>query len=166
MPIILQAYDDKEFKVDKQTAERSLVLKSMIERAGDSIAPIPLPKLSSLVLEKVIMFCKHHKADQVDKSKDYEDILGPRKMRNGLIRDMDEWDKEFIKVDKDLLMDIVMAANFLDIKNLLDIGCLAIAYMLTGKTPEEIRATFGIPKDFAPGEEERIEQEHAWALRP
>ncbi|KAF9181088.1 hypothetical protein BGZ51_007312 [Haplosporangium sp. Z 767] len=166
MSIILQACDGREFKVDKQTAERSLVLKNMIEMAGDSATPIPLPKLSSLVLEKVLIFCKHHRNDPVDKSKDDVDDIDPREMRNDLIRNMDEWDKEFIKVDKDLLMDIVMAANFLDIKTLFDIGCLAVANTFIGKTPEEIRAMFGISKDFAPGEEERIEQEHAWTLRP
>lgn len=38
-----------------------------------------------------------------------------------------------------------MAANYLDIKALLDIGCKTIANLIKGKTPEEIRKIFHLP---------------------
>jgi hypothetical protein len=40
----------------------------------------------------------------------------------------------------------------LDIKGLLDVTCKAVANMIKGKTPEEIRRTFNIKNDFSPQE--------------
>ena len=38
----------------------------------------------------------------------------------------------------------LQAANYLDIKHLLDVLCAAIAEMIKGKDPEEIRRTFNV----------------------
>ena len=40
------------------------------------------------------------------------------------------------------------AANYLNIKTLLDLTCKTVADMIKGKTPEEIRAHFNIQNDF------------------
>jgi S-phase kinase-associated protein 1 len=48
----------------------------------------------------------------------------------------------------------VQTANYLNINNLLDLACQAVADMITGKTPEEIRKIFNIKNDFTPEEEE------------
>lgn len=55
------------------------------------------------------------------------------------------------------------AANYLDIKALLDVGCKTVANMIKGKSPEEIRKTFNITNDFTPEEEEQIRRENEWA---
>lgn len=47
-----------------------------------------------------------------------------------------------IKVDQSTLFDIILAANYLDIKLLLDIGCKTIADLIKGKTPQEIRELY------------------------
>ena len=54
------------------------------------------------------------------------------------------------------------AANYLDIKPLLDLTCKTVANMIKGKTPEEIRKTFNIKNDFTPEEEEQVRKENAW----
>ncbi|KAN0072876.1 Skp1 family, dimerization domain containing protein [Elaphomyces granulatus] len=80
---------------------------------------------------------------------------------------MSEWDETFITaLDQETLLGVVLAANFLDIKGLLDIGCIAIGNMIKGKTVEELRDQFDIVNDFTPEEEERIRRENEWADQP
>lgn len=40
--------------------------------------------------------------------------------------DISEWDAKFIQVDQEMLFEIILAANYLDIKSLLDIGCKTV----------------------------------------
>merc|ERR1712178_193565 len=72
------------------------------------------------------------------------------------------WDKEFVKVDDETLFNLIPAANYLDIKSLLDLTCKTVADEIKGKTPEEIRIRFNIKNDFTPEEEEEVKRENAW----
>ena len=70
-----------------------------------------------------------------------------------------------------------MAANYLDIKGLLDVCSQTVANMimviekerayrnplLQGKTPEEIRHTFNIADDFSAEEREQIRTSYQWS---
>lgn len=58
------------------------------------------------------------------------------------------------------------AANFLNIKPLLDLTCLTVANMIKGKTPEEIRKTFNIENDFTPEEVRRLGDSHINVFGP
>jgi len=57
------------------------------------------------------------------------------------------------------------AANYLNIKDLLDVTCQAAADMIKGKTPDEIRKIFNIKNDFTPEEEEEIRRDNQWAFK-
>lgn len=59
---------------------------------------------------------------------------------------------------------LVQAANYLNIKGLLDLTCQTVADMIKGKTPEQIREKFNIKNDFTPEEEEEIKRENQWAF--
>uniref|UniRef100_A0A7S1V748 SKP1-like protein n=1 Tax=Sexangularia sp. CB-2014 TaxID=1486929 RepID=A0A7S1V748_9EUKA len=149
--VILTSMDDQEFEVEKSVAEMSVTIKNALEDIGDVGAPIPLPNVSSKILAKVIEFCTHHAAkDGADKkdSKNSDEI--------------DEWDAEFCNVDQSTLFELILAANYLDIKPLLDLTCKTVANMIKGKSTEEIRKTFKITNDFTPEEEEAVKRENAW----
>lgn len=53
--------------------------------------------------------------------------------------DIKAWDVEFVKVDQSTLFELILAANYMNIKSLLDLACLSVANMIKGKSPDEIR---------------------------
>jgi S-phase kinase-associated protein 1 len=74
------------------------------------------------------------------------------------------WDTEFTNVEQGVLFELILAANYLNIKSLLDLTCLTVANMIKGKTPDEIRKKFNIENDFTPEEEEEVRRENQWAF--
>lgn len=115
---------------------------------------IPLPNVNSAILRKVIQWANHHKDDPPLP----EDDENKEKRTD----DISSWDTEFLKVDQGTLFELILAANYLDIKGLLDVTCKTVANMIKGKTPEEIRKTFNIKNDFNPAEEEQVRKENEW----
>ena len=67
-----------------------------------------------------------------------------------------------VQVDQGTLFELILAANYLDIKGLLDVTCKTVANMIKGKSAEEIRKTFNIKNDFTPEEEEQVRKENEW----
>merc|ERR1711907_591414 len=132
--IKLLAKDGKEFEVEKDVACLSETVKNMVEDCSPDEA-VPLPNVESSILARVIEYCEyHHKST-----------------------------KESIPEDDQILFNVILAANFLDIKSLLDLTCKKVAeYIKECKTPEEIRKRFNIKNDFTPEEEEEVRRENAW----
>jgi len=156
-PIKLLSSDNVELEVEQEVAERSILIKNMLEDVGEiSDQAIPIPNVNEAVLRKVIDWCIHHKGDPTPVADDDNDS---RKKST----DIDEWDQKFMQVDQEMLFEIILAANYLDIKPLLDVGCKTVANMIKGKSPEEIRKTFNIQNDFTPEEEDQIRRENEWA---
>ncbi|CAN0900496.1 SKP1-like protein 11 [Linum grandiflorum] len=144
--ITLISSDGQTFEVEESVAIESQTIKHMIEddcASGD----IPLPNVESNILAKVIEYCKKHiKTEDSDAA------------------ELKQWDVNFAKVDQATLYDLILAANYLDIKGLLDLTCQTVADMIKGKSPEEIRKTFNIKNDFTPEEEEQVRRENQWAF--
>ncbi|KAK8049963.1 E3 ubiquitin ligase complex SCF subunit scon-3 [Apiospora phragmitis] len=156
--IRLQSNDNHVIDVDKAVAERSLLIKNMLEDLGDAAVSetIPIPNVTEPVLRKVIEWCEHHRGDPPATNEEESDT---RKRTT----EIEEWDQKFMQVDQEMLFEIILASNYLDIKPLLDVGCKTVANMIKGKSPEEIRKTFNITNDFTPEEEEQIRRENEWA---
>ena len=163
--ITLKSSDGEEFEVEEAVAMESQTIRHMIE---DDCADngIPLPNVNSKILSKVIEYCnKHVHAAAAAASKAADDAASAAAAvppPSG--EDLKNWDADFVKVDQATLFDLILAANYLDIKGLLDLTCQTVADMIKGKTPEEIRKTFNIKNDFTPEEEEEIRRENQWAF--
>ncbi|KAK8693315.1 hypothetical protein V6N13_070904 [Hibiscus sabdariffa] len=145
--IVLKSCDGKIFEVEEAVAVQSQMIKNMIE---DDCAneEIPLPDITGEILSKIIEYCKMH----VDGNNNSNDELKAR-------------DADFItRVDLNTLYYLIVAANFLNVKSLLDLTCQRVADIIKGKSPEEIRLTFNIKNDFTPEEEEEIRKKNAWAF--
>eukprot|EP00842_Homolaphlyctis_polyrhiza_P002449 jgi/Hompol1/3204/HPOL_006402-RA len=165
--ITLSSQENQLFTVEKEIAERSMLLKNILEDLGElPETAIPLPNVPGRILDKVIEYCRHHKDDPLPPPSDDKDEFDSSRRRAD---DIEEWDAEFIRVDGDDLFEIILAANYMDIKvqqsslPLLDLGCKTVANMIKGKSAEDIRAMFNIENDFTPEEEEQIRRENEWA---
>jgi S-phase kinase-associated protein 1 len=155
--ISLVSNDGASIAVDRQVAEKSMLIKNMAEDLPEEeFTSVPIPNVNEAVLRKVIEWCEHHKNDPATSPDDDSDS---RKKTT----DIEEWDQKFMQVDQEMLFEIILASNYLDIKPLLDVGCKTVANMIKGKSPEEIRKTFNITNDFTPEEEEQIRRENEWA---
>nr|XP_043068394.1 S-phase kinase-associated protein 1-like [Drosophila bipectinata] len=142
MPIIkLQSSDGEIFDTDIEIVKCSGTITNMLEDCGmgdDENDIVPLLKVNSTTLRKVLEWARYHKNDP----KPREDDESKAKR----IDDIKSRDAEFLKVDREALFELIMAANYLDIKDLLELTCKAVADMIKGKTPEEIRMIFNIRK--------------------
>ena len=58
------------------------------------------------------------------------------------------FDEKFIKLDAKKLCELTSAADSLQLRPLVDLTSRALARMIEGKTPEEIRETFNLPDDL------------------
>lgn len=156
--VTLKSCDNEEFTVEQDVAFQSITVKNMIEDTGGEDT-VPLPNVNSRVLSKILEFCTHH-VKEGKKVEDASDEATKRKVE----QEIDDWDKDFMKVDQAVLYDLILAANYLNIKTLLDLCCKTVADIIRGKTPEEIRQHFHIKNDFTPEEEEEVRRENQWAF--
>ncbi|PVU86765.1 hypothetical protein BB559_003186 [Furculomyces boomerangus] len=157
-----------EIKVERSVIEASGLIRRILSDLGHSTnQAIPLPNVSAPILEKVIEYCKHHKhVTQADLNEDKHRIqIDLDKMAADYIaKPKDEWDTEFCKTDQATLLELIMAANYLDIQPLIDLTCYSVACLFKGKSPEELRETFGVDSDLTEEDENYLKSRNAWCF--
>eukprot|EP00727_Mastigamoeba_balamuthi_P002658 m51a1_g1239 putative cytosolic glycoprotein fp21 (166) ;mRNA; r:552036-552843 len=157
--VLLESSDGKRFEIDREVAFMSLTIKNMLEDLAGTDAPIPLPNVDGTILQHVVDYCEYHHAHPGEAEK------RPEKNK---VDSFCEWDTKFIaKLSEPSeklfpLFRTILAANYLDIKTLLDILCRAVAGMIKGKTPDQICDTFSIKKDATEQEKEEVRAANKW----
>ncbi|KAF9622802.1 hypothetical protein IFM89_034037 [Coptis chinensis] len=153
--VTLISSDKKPFIVKEDVALESQTIKHWLEDKcnDDNDEKIILPNVDSVTLKLIIKYCKKHVANREGIS---SSSAGDEKLR--------KWDKDFIELDIVTLIKLINAANFMNIKSLLDLACRRVADMMREKTPEEIRKIFNIKNDFTPEEEEEVRRANPWAF--
>ncbi|KAH7565436.1 hypothetical protein ACOSP7_020200 [Xanthoceras sorbifolium] len=137
----LRASDGQLFEAKQTLAGQSEVLKLMVED-GCTEGDIPLNNVTGRILAK-------HEEKDVD-GEEYDE------------QEPKEWERDFFDaVHLDDLHRLLIAANYLNIKALINCGCQEVAVLIKGKSVEEIRETFNIKSDLSPEEEEAIRRENA-----
>ena len=72
----------------------------------------------------------------------------------------DEWAIQFFNVKKDDLFELMLAANFLDVKPLFTMVSVAISQQLINLNVEQAREFLYIKSDWKPEEEKRVQEEN------
>ncbi|KAL5201664.1 hypothetical protein ABZP36_036018 [Zizania latifolia] len=156
---VLVSCDGRSFTLSEAAASLSRVIRVMIEEPqihrGDN--RVRFPSVSGKTLAMIAEYCKRHDASAASGGGGSSSSGATEAER------LKAFDKEFIgDVGPDLLYDVLTAANFLEIEELIDLGCKRVGELMKGKTPQQIRELFKIDNDFTQEEEDKIREENPW----
>lgn len=162
--VYLQSNDLVNFPVSRKTAEMSGLVRSLLQELGDADDTlIPLPCLKQNLLKYVVDYLEYHAQ--------YPPNPIERPLRRPIEEVICEWDYEFLFTDlvKDgdendhkLLVEMIMAANYLEVQPLVDLCSACMASIIKGKQPDQLRDLFNIENDLTPDEEEKIQEQLLW----
>ena len=147
--IKVKSSDGKVIELSTKAASKSKLLSGVIQDYPED-SEFPLNKINGETLEKVKEYLVHYQDSE------------PRQIEKPLPKDfkdcVDEWDYKFIGDDNTQILAIIFAANFMDIKPLLELAAAKVATLIRGTTTERIRKDFEI-KDFSKEEEKQMEND-------
>jgi S-phase kinase-associated protein 1 len=197
--ITLTSNDNVNFVVEKKVAEMSGVVRDMLkDLAADqeeamlsTPTVIPLPNVASKELQKVIEYCQYH-SENPESEEDKEKYTRMKiQDRRTVICD---WDEAFYPKDTfDEIAAWIMAANFLNIPKMQELGCKRFATRIHNNFQEAMptvaelepldeekqadlikervdqanvlnRILLHQVDDFTPEQKKAIEEENRWAF--
>eukprot|EP00588_Corethron_pennatum_P009615 CAMPEP_0194271174 /NCGR_PEP_ID=MMETSP0169-20130528/5025_1 /TAXON_ID=218684 /ORGANISM="Corethron pennatum, Strain L29A3" /LENGTH=248 /DNA_ID=CAMNT_0039013463 /DNA_START=51 /DNA_END=797 /DNA_ORIENTATION=- len=140
---------------DGHTIESSLAAAKLSTLVAETIndnetEAVHIPSVDAAILRMVVDFCEHYIEDPM---KEIETPLTSDKMGD-LVQ---EWYADFLdpnKVEEQILVKVILAANSMSIDPLMDLSTSTMASMMMGCPPEDIPANFGCYFNNDPTEEE------------
>jgi len=149
----LTSKDNKEFEVDRKFACVANLVKTSLDTDA-AATEVPIPGVKSDILQLVIDYMNQHKG--------VEPPIIEKPLRSKVMKDVckDPWDAEFIDrigENRQQLYDLILAANYMDVKSLLHLGCAKVASLIKGQPLEKIKdiLSHGIKQDGAAAEEKK-----------
>jgi len=150
----LASKDKKEFDVERKNALISTLIKTSLD-TDPHAAEIPIPGVAGAVLHEVVTYMNHHKG--------VEPPIIEKPLRSKVMKDVckDPFDAEFIDrigENRQALYDLILAANYMDIKSLLHLGCAKVASLIKGQPLEKIKDILSTGTPAATGGEKKEEK--------
>jgi S-phase kinase-associated protein 1 len=136
----LVSKDKKEFDVERKYSFVSTLVKTSLD-TDPTATEVPIPGVSSAILAEVINYMNHHKG--------VEPPIVEKPLRSKVMKDVckDPFDAEFIDRigdNRQALYDLILAANYMDIKSLLHLGCAKVASLIKGQPLEKIKEILSV----------------------
>ncbi|CAA7399054.1 unnamed protein product [Spirodela intermedia] len=138
--IWLQTSDGSIQQVEEEVAMFSPMIHEILQTGMGTSKnhAISLPqRVNPVMLSLILDYCRFHQV--------------PGRSN----KERKSFDEKFIRMDTKRLCELTSAADSLQLRPLVDLTSRALARMIEGKTPEEIRETFHLPDDLT--EEEKLE---------
>lgn len=147
----IQSADGDIFSWDMDIFTRfSPTVKRMLQKGKFSIdeSVLHLSKISTVAMRKITTWAY---------------FQASLNLENGDFQSQSEqWNMEFLDVDVNTLFDILISAQNLEMKGLVDLCCEKVVNLIKGKHTEELRNLFEIKNDLKPEEEDIIRLENEW----
>jgi S-phase kinase-associated protein 1 len=129
-------------KVNKECSKLSTIIKIMMEtnenedeNEDEDDNEIHLELIDTSTLEKIKLFFELYS---------HEAMIEIERPLRTLDTNIQKEYNDYIDVNLDALMKLMVASNYLDIQPLYDLSCAKIASLIKGKTPSEIKYFFNI----------------------
>lgn len=143
--------------VERKHAYISTLVKTSLD-TDPSATEVPIPSVTCAILAEVLSYMNHHKG--------VEPPIVEKPLRSTVMSDVckDKWDAAFIDrigENRQALYDLMLAANYMDIKSLLHLGCAKVGSLIKGQPLEKIKdilSTSG-PKEAAKDEKKEVRSE-------
>ena len=124
--VLFLTSDGHTVEVEREIASKSEWVKNIVD--GSEVDDnIPLTIINKATLLKVIEYCTYINTNvppQID-----------RPLRSNELSDIvDPWYAEFVNLEQEVLFELILAANFMDIKSLLELACAKVASLIKGMT--------------------------------
>ena len=143
--IILISSESNPVEIKAKAAKRSNLIKEFIKDFPEN--NIPLNSINYKTLLKIKEYLEHYENSE---PKEIRQPLPKKDFKNIV----DSWDYNFIDLQNETIFEIMLAANYMDIRPLLNLTCAKIASEITGKNEQQIRDLFKMGKDCCIDENE------------
>ncbi|KAI0159827.1 E3 ubiquitin ligase complex SCF subunit scon-3 [Xylariaceae sp. FL1272] len=163
VPAIVRSNDGVEIPTTVKAVMQANVMRTMYDDLTEEAASTPIPwDVTEPITRLTLAWCEHHRNDETI---DAPGLDIPQHRKQLKKDDVPEWDKKFLDgIELDDVCLLFNASDYLEIPDLMTYCAINIATRTTGKSTEEYRELFGIVNDWAPGEEEALRRQNAWAM--
>jgi len=151
--LTLRSQDGQSFELPRKFAYLSTLVKTSLETDADA-TEINIPGVRGAILAKVVEYMRYHEGKDPG--------IPDKPLRSKIMKEVcpqHPWDAEFIDaigVQRQFLYDVILAANYMDIKSLLHLGCAKVASLIKGVPLNKIKnildPNFQEPADTASGD--------------
>ena len=153
--ITLVSSDGVKVEISVKAVRRSNLVKGILEDYPED-AEVPLNNVNSNILNKIKVYLEYYENQE------------PPKIERPLPAEFKEccsqWDLEFLGDNIDLIFDLILGANYMDIKPLLELASAKVASVIRNKSAEDIKKVFGITKDLTPQQEAQVLDDNQWCM--
>ena len=142
----LQSSDGVIFSVDQATVEKMVTIQTMIDHEdedSDSDEVIPVPTVKAEVLEKIIQWTGSSEQE----------------------RETENWSQQYFNFELEKMFEIIIAADYLEVKSLLNETCRRVIINHTSEAIEDVVKTFGDKKVSAILEDYKRENNYEIIIR-
>ncbi|KAI8589986.1 Skp1 family, dimerization domain-containing protein [Geranomyces variabilis] len=156
--------DGIAFEVPRDIACVSVLIKDILHDVTEASCPVPLPRVSGKVFEKIIEYATYHQERDNPSLRPATTSPLALKPAEDLPEICDSDTKFMASLDRPMLIELMSASNYLDIQGLLELTCRTTAGIIKDMPVDEVKKVFGITEANTPQEQERIRQVR-WAVQ-